>query len=64
MRAIVWMIEYAHTLVEGAAAAPLAALYNMCKQFRGQKVGLVCSGGNTSLEHLRQALGRARSENS
>ncbi|MGA9769623.1 MAG: threonine/serine dehydratase [Blastocatellia bacterium] len=64
MRAMVWMIEYAHTLVEGAGAAPLAALYNMREQFRGQKVGLVCSGGNTSLEHLREALGRARSENS
>jgi threonine dehydratase len=59
MRAMVWMVERAHTLAEGAGAAPLAALYQMREQFRGKKVGLVCSGGNTSLEHLKQALGVA-----
>jgi threonine dehydratase len=54
---MVWMIERAHTLAEGAGAAPLAAAYNLRDTLRGKKVGLVCSGGNTSLEHLRQALG-------
>jgi hypothetical protein len=29
----------------------------MRDDLRGKKVGLVCSGGNTSVEHLRQALG-------
>ena len=59
MRAMVLLVERAHTLAEGAGAAPLAALYRMREQFRGKKVGFVCSGGNTSLEHLKQALSRA-----
>jgi threonine dehydratase len=56
MRAMVWMIERTHTLAEGAGAAPLAAAYRMRGELKGKKVGLVCSGGNTSLEHLRLAL--------
>ncbi len=55
-QAMVWMIERAHTLAEGAGAAPLAAAYPLRDTLRGKKVGLVCSGGNTSIEHLRQAL--------
>ncbi|HXG91330.1 MAG TPA: threonine/serine dehydratase [Blastocatellia bacterium] len=56
-RAMVWMIERAHTLAEAAGSAPLAAAYRMRDELRGKKVGLVCSGGNTSIEHLRLALG-------
>ena len=56
-RAMVWMIERAHTLAEGAGASPLAALYRLRGDLGGKRVGLVCSGGNTSLEHLRRALG-------
>jgi threonine dehydratase len=56
MRAMIWMIERAHTLTEGAGAASLAAAYRMRDALKGKKVGLVCSGGNTSLEHLRLAL--------
>jgi threonine dehydratase len=56
MRAMVWMIERAHTLAEGAGAAALAAAYRLRNELKGKKVGLVCSGGNTSLEHLRLAL--------
>ena len=56
MRAMIWMIERTHTLSEGAGAAPLAAAYHMRDQLQGKKVGLVCSGGNTSLEHLRLSL--------
>jgi threonine dehydratase len=55
-RAMVWMIERAHTLAEGAGAAPLAAAYRMRAELRGKNVALICSGGNCSLEHLRQAL--------
>jgi threonine dehydratase len=54
--AMVWMIERAHTLAEAAGAAPLAAAYKMRDELAGKKIGLVCSGGNTSIEHLRQAL--------
>jgi len=56
LRAMVWMIERAHTLAEAAGAAALAAAYRMRDELRGKRVGLVCSGGNTSLEHLKEAL--------
>jgi threonine dehydratase len=56
MRAMVWMIESAHTLAEAAGAAALAAAYRLRSDLKGKKVGLICSGGNTSLVHLRQAL--------
>ena len=56
MRAMVWMIEHAHTLAEGAGAAALAAAYRLRDQLKGRKVALICSGGNTSLDHLRLAL--------
>jgi threonine dehydratase len=60
MRAMVWMIERAHTLAEGAGAASLAGAYRLRDELRGKKVGIICSGGNTSLEHLRLALAVAR----
>ncbi len=56
LQAIVWMTERAHTLAEGAGAAPLAAAYQLRATLEGKKVGLVCSGGNISLDHLRRAL--------
>jgi len=58
-QAMVWMIERAHTLAEAAGAAPLAAAYRLRTELRGKKVGLVCSGGNTSLDHLKHALASA-----
>src|SRR6185437_16015779 len=59
LQAMVWMIERAHTLAEAAGAAPLAAAYKQRTELRGKKVGLICSGGNTSLEHLKRALASA-----
>src|SRR6266567_884348 len=56
MRAMVWMIERAHTLAEGAGAASLAAAYRLRDELKGKKVGIVCSGGNVSLEQLKKAL--------
>jgi threonine dehydratase len=53
MQAMVWMIERAHTLAEAAGAASLAAAYQLRDELKGKKMGIVCSGGNTSLEHLR-----------
>jgi threonine dehydratase len=55
-QAMVWMIERAHSLAEGAGAAPLAAAYRMRDELSGKKIGLVCSGGNTSLAQLKQVL--------
>jgi threonine dehydratase len=56
LQAMVWMVERAHTLAEAAGAAPLAAAYLLREGLKGIKAGLICSGGNTSLEQLRQAL--------
>ena len=55
-QAMVWMIERAHTLAEPAGSAPLAATYRLHSELHGKKVGIVCSGGNVSLEHLRRVL--------
>jgi threonine dehydratase len=57
-QAMIWMIERAHTLAEAAAAAPLAAAFLLRNELQGKKVGLVCSGGNASLEQLKGALAR------
>ena len=56
LQAMFWMVERAHSLAEGAGAAPLAAAYKLRDELAGKKVGLVCSGGNTTVEHLVQAL--------
>ena len=43
-----------HNLVEGAGAAPLAALLAEHEQMRGKRVGLVVSGGNIDLALFRR----------
>ncbi len=58
LQAVAWMVERAHTLAEGAGAASLAAAYRLRDQLQGKKVAIVCSGGNISLEQLKQALTR------
>jgi threonine dehydratase len=45
-QAIVMLLDYEKTLVEGAGAAPLAALMKDPAAFAGRKVGLVLGGGN------------------
>ncbi len=52
-----WWIEHCHTLAESAAAAVLAGAYRLRERLHGKTVGVVCSGGNSSVEHLRRALG-------
>ena len=42
-----------HNLVEGAGAAPLAALLQEAEAMRGKRVALVASGGNIDLELFR-----------
>jgi threonine dehydratase len=56
LKAMAWLVERAHTLVEAAGASPLAAIYQMKEQLKGKKVGFVCSGGNTSVADLSRAL--------
>lgn len=59
LQAMVWYLQRGHTLAEGAGATPLAAAYQLREQLRGQRVGLICSGGNASLANLRRALAKA-----
>jgi threonine dehydratase len=58
IRAMLWMLERAHSLTEAAGSAALAAAYRMRDELAGKRIGLVCSGGNASLEELKQALSR------
>ena len=60
LQGMAWWIERCHTLAESAAGAVLAAAYRLGAALKGRTVGVVCCGGNTSIEHLRRALDRAR----
>ena len=55
-RGMVWWIQRCHSLAESAAGAVLACAHRVRATLRGKKVGLVLSGGNTSLAHLQEAL--------
>jgi threonine dehydratase len=39
-------------IIEPSSAVPLAALFEHAGSFRGQRVGIVLSGGNVDLDHL------------
>jgi threonine dehydratase len=52
--AVIWIMERCKLVVEGAAAAPVAALLHGLVQARaGAKVACVLSGGNVNLDQLR-----------
>ena len=55
--AIACYFDDTHNVAEGAGAAGLAALIKEKKLNQGQKVGVICSGGNISKDLLKQALG-------
>jgi threonine dehydratase len=55
-RAILTLLETTRQLAEGAGAAALAAAYARRAELAGKKVGVVLSGGNLTLDGLRQAL--------
>ncbi|WP_114087470.1 threonine ammonia-lyase [Thalassospira profundimaris] len=57
-RAIQMLIEIEKTVVEGAGAAPLAALLDHPERFSGKKVCLIISGGNIDSRLLAQVLMR------
>lgn len=56
LRSIVHFLETTHNLVEGAAAASLAAALRLRDRLAGKKVVLIITGGNLSLGNLRRAL--------
>src|SRR5262245_55467817 len=52
--AMIWVMERCKLVVEGAAAAPVAALlHGLVKLPPGSKVAVVLSGGNVNLDQLR-----------
>jgi threonine dehydratase len=52
--AVIWVMERCKLVVEGAAAAPVAALlHGLIKMPRGSRVVAVLSGGNVNLDALR-----------
>ncbi len=59
-RTILTLLETSGMLAEGAGAAALAAAYQMREQLAGQKVAVVLSGGNLTLDALRTALAEER----
>ncbi|MGQ9459978.1 MAG: threonine ammonia-lyase [Candidatus Bathyarchaeaceae archaeon] len=52
-KAILTLLETTHQLAEGAGAASTAAAFKLRRKFRGKKVALVLSGGNLTLQTLR-----------
>ena len=57
-RALVLMLEIEKTVVEGAAAAALAAVLANPSRFAGRKVGLILTGGNIDTRVLANVLMR------
>jgi threonine dehydratase len=55
-RAIVLLLQHTRNLAEGAGAAPLAAALQIKERLAGKKVALILSGGNLSMEKLRDIL--------
>ena len=52
--AMIWVMERCKLVVEGAAAAPVAALlHGLVKLPAGSRVAAVLSGGNVNLDQLR-----------
>ncbi len=49
-------VEKAHTIAEGAGAAPLAAGYKIRGRLKGKKVVFILSGGNITADELRRIL--------
>ena len=50
------LIEKAHTLAEGAGAAALAGALKIKDDIQGKKVAIVVSGGNITLDNLREVI--------
>ena len=47
---MIW--ERMKIVVEPSSAVPLACLLERTLDFRGQRVGIIVSGGNVDLDHL------------
>lgn len=58
--AMLLLLDLGRQVVEGAGAAATAGAYQRRDELAGKKVGLVVSGGNVTLEQLRDVLGADR----
>src|SRR5437773_1690619 len=56
--AVLLLLEIEKTVVEGAGAAPLAALLNRGLDLEGRRVALVLSGGNIDVTMLARIIER------
>ncbi|WP_394846961.1 pyridoxal-phosphate dependent enzyme [Pendulispora brunnea] len=50
------MLTHAHTLAESAGSAAVAAVLSYPEDFAGQRVAVVCSGGNASEREMPEVL--------
>ena len=57
--AILFMLEREKLLVEGAAAAAIAAVLNKKLPISSKKTGVIVSGGNFDLRKLSECMGRS-----
>ena len=55
-KAVLTLLETIHQLAEGAGAASTAAAFKLRKKLQGKKVALVLTGGNLTLQSLRDVL--------
>ena len=55
--ATVHMLERTRNLIEAAGASPLAAALKLRDRLTAKRVGLVASGGNVTLDQLKDLLG-------
>ncbi|MBW2121738.1 MAG: threonine/serine dehydratase [Deltaproteobacteria bacterium] len=55
-RAVITALEKTHNLAEAAGASPIAGALRLKDRISGQKVALVMSGGNLSLERMREIV--------
>ncbi|KJE93302.1 L-threonine ammonia-lyase [Capsaspora owczarzaki ATCC 30864] len=53
-RAMRFMLEYHHRVVEGAAGVAIAAFRKHAQRFAGQTVAIVLCGSNVSMNHVAQ----------
>jgi len=59
-RAIITLLETTHMLAEGAGAAGLAGAYQRRESFAGNKVAVIISGGNLTMDSLSRSMAEER----
>jgi threonine dehydratase len=55
-QAMLLLLDTAHLVTEGAGASSLALAQRLAPELQGQRVGVIVSGGNVTLDTIRRAL--------